>query len=470
MSFSTIQKIRLVTAGSLFDGHDAAINIMRRIMQAKGAEVIHLGHNRSVHEIVEAAIEEDVHGIAITSYQGGHLEFFKYMKDLLQQNGCGHIKIFGGGGGTILPHEIDELQAYGITRLYSPDDGRKMGLEGMIEDVLKQCVIDEDFNQSAFYKSVENWGYSMPLNKLVDSRKIARAITLAELSQPYELLNISDANKRPSVVVGITGTGGAGKSSVTDEIVRRYLHNFQEKTIAIISVDPSKKKTGGALLGDRIRMNSISHPRSYMRSMATREDNAALSAYIQQAIDICKNAGFDLIILESAGVGQSDASILDYCDVSMYVMTPEYGAASQLEKINMLDYADIICINKFDKPGALDALADVRKQYKRNHNLFTATDADLPIIGTMASKFNDDGMNHLFEQLFKKIEDKFGVDFGKYIFTETAPVSSAIIPTNRSRYLSEITEAIRNYNNWVNEQSIVASKLYQLNGAIEILK
>lgn len=471
MPYPTSQKIRLVTAGSLFDGHDAAINIMRRIMQAKGAEVIHLGHNRSVHEIVEAAIEEDVHGIAITSYQGGHMEFFKYMKDLLAQNGCGHIKIFGGGGGTIIPSEIDELHAYGITRLYSPDDGRKMGLEGMIEDVLKQCNIADDEMKSTFYQSAEKWDDSLPLGKIKDTRKIARAITLAELGEAYQLPNPTEniSVKTDSVVVGITGTGGAGKSSVTDELVRRYLHNFADKTIAIISVDPSKKKTGGALLGDRIRMNSISHPRCYMRSMATREDNAALSAYIQQAIDICKNAGFDLIILESAGVGQSDASILNYCDVSMYVMTPEYGAASQLEKINMLDYADIICINKFDKAGALDALADVRKQYKRNHHLFTAKDAELPIVGTIASKFNDDGMNHLFEQLLKNIAGKTGISFGEYSFAETAQVSSAIIPSSRSRYLSEITDTIRNYNQWADEQSVIASKLYQLNGAIEII-
>jgi methylmalonyl-CoA mutase len=465
-------KIRLVTAGSLFDGHDAAINIMRRIMQAKGAEVIHLGHNRSVHEIVEAAIEEDVHGIAITSYQGGHVEFFKYMKDLLQQNGCSHIKIFGGGGGTILPHEIDELHNYGITRLYSPDDGRKMGLEGMIEDVLQQCSINEDTNDSLFYQSAQHWGTTPPLGKVKDSRKIARQITLSEEGKQYQSLSFVNnaAASTNHVVIGITGTGGAGKSSVTDELVRRFLHNFTDKTIAVISVDPSKKKTGGALLGDRIRMNSISHSRSYMRSMATREDNAALSAYIQQAIDICKNAAFDLIILESAGVGQSDASILDYCDVSMYVMTPEYGAASQLEKINMLDYADIICINKFDKPGALDALADVRKQYKRNHNLFTAKDAELPIVGTMASRFNDDGMNHLFEQLLQKIKGKTSLSFGSYSFSETAKVSSAIIPSSRSRYLSEITETIRGYNKWVDEQSEIATKLYQLNGAIKIIE
>jgi methylmalonyl-CoA mutase len=458
MSYSPTNKVRIVTAASLFDGHDAAINIMRRILQSKGAEIIHLGHNRSVKEIVECAIEEDVQGIAITSYQGGHVEFFKYMKDLLNENECGHIKIFGGGGGTILPTEIEELHQYGITRIYSPDDGRKMGLEGMIEDVIKQC--DLSLNGTGNYK------IALKLDEAKDIRKIAREITNAENGvQPT-----ANGQLSTTPVLGITGTGGAGKSSVTDEIVRRFLNNFANKTIAVISVDPSKKKTGGALLGDRIRMNAISHPRAYMRSLATREDNTALSAAVQEAIDICKAAAFDFIILESAGVGQSDASILDYCDVSMYVMTPEYGAASQLEKINMLDYADVIAINKFDKAGALDALADVRKQYKRNHQLFTAKDEELPIIGTMASKFNDDGVNHLFELLLKAIDKKTDTTFGTYSFAETAKVSQAIIPSNRTRYLSEISENNRDYDQLVKEQAAIASKLYQLNGVLKMLK
>ncbi len=472
-------RVRIVTAASLFDGHDAAINIMRRIMQGKGAEIIHLGHNRSVKEIVETAIEEDVQGIAITSYQGGHVEFFKYMKDLLDENGCGHIKIFGGGGGTILPAEIEELHQYGITRIYSPDDGRKLGLEGMIEDVIKQCG---PLTLQGAIKAAPNWNGKLPLDEVKDVRRIARIISLAENGSDYsqhlkELLEVADAENPPSgqgglaaPVLGITGTGGAGKSSVTDEIVRRFLHNFTDKTIAVISVDPSKKKTGGALLGDRIRMNAISHPRAYMRSLATREENAALSGAVQQAIDICKSAGFDFIILESAGVGQSDASILDYCDISMYVMTPEYGAASQLEKINMLDYADLVCINKFDKAGALDALADVKKQYKRNHQLFTAKDHELPIIGTMASKFNDDGVNHLFELLLKKIEVKTQTTFGEYHFAETAKVGQAVIPASRVRYLSEISESNRGYDQLVREQSAIASKLYQLHGSLETLK
>ena len=460
MSYTPTNKVRIVTAASLFDGHDAAINIMRRIMQSLGAEIIHLGHNRSVKEIVETAIEEDVQGIAITSYQGGHVEFFKYMKDLLEENGCGHIKIFGGGGGTILPTEIDELHQYGITRIYSPDDGRHMGLEGMIEDVIKQC--DVVLNGKAAYKT------AMKLEEVKDVRVIARQITNAENGVATAIESTAPAVRIP--VLGITGTGGAGKSSVTDEIVRRFLVNFTDKTIAVISVDPSKKKTGGALLGDRIRMNAISHPRAYMRSLATRDDNTALSSAMQEAIDICKVAKFDFIILESAGVGQSDASILDYCDVSMYVMTPEYGAASQLEKINMLDYADLVCINKFDKAGALDALADVKKQYKRNHKLFAAKDEELPIIGTMASKFNDDGVNHLFELLLKKIEAKTQTTFGEYHFSATAKVSQAIIPASRIRYLAEIAENNRSYDKLVKEQAAIATKLYQLHGSLETLK
>ncbi len=461
MAYTPKNKVRIVTAASLFDGHDVAINIMRRIMQSKGAEIIHLGHNRSVKEIVEAAIEEDVQGIAITSYQGGHVEFFKYMKDLLEDNDCGHIKIFGGGGGTILPEEIDELHKYGITKMYSPDDGRKMGLEGMIEDVIRSC--DVQLNGEPAYKK------TLTLGEVKDVRVIAREITNAENNGRPGARNKEPGGKTIPVL-GITGTGGAGKSSVTDEIVRRFLNNFTDKTIAVISVDPSKKKTGGALLGDRIRMNSISHPRAYMRSLATRDDNTALSGAVDEAIEICSHAGFDLIILESAGVGQSDASILDYCDVSMYVMTPEYGAASQLEKINMLDYADIICINKFDKAGALDSINEVRKQYKRNHQLFSAKDDELPIIGTVASKFNDDGINHLFELLLQKIGAKTQARFGDFHFSETVKITQAIIPSNRVRYLSEISENNRNYDKLVKDQAAIASKLYQIQGTLDEVK
>ncbi len=484
MSYTSKNKIRIVTAASLFDGHDAAINIMRRILQSKGAEIIHLGHNRSVAEIVECAIEEDVQGIAITSYQGGHVEFFKYMKDLLEQNGCGHIKIFGGGGGTILPDEIEELHRYGITRIYSPDDGRHMGLEGMIEDLLKHC----DFPLNG---KPDQYSGQLQLSEWKDIRKIARAISNAEnqlsvtsrqspvaSQQPGETSQPSTVNRQLSTVIrqpvlGITGTGGAGKSSVTDEIVRRFLNSFTDKTIAVISVDPSKKKTGGALLGDRIRMNAIHHPRAYMRSLATRENDTALSAYVDEAIDICKEAGYDFIILESAGVGQSDASILDHCDISLYVMTPEYGAPSQLEKINMLDYADMIAINKFDKAGALDALSDVRKQYKRNHTLWTAKDEELPVIGTMASQFNDPGVNLLFEKLVQLVHQKTGISFNESINPITqssATLRSLIIPPARVRYLSEITENIQEYNQLVEHQSALASKWYQLQGTLDFLK
>jgi methylmalonyl-CoA mutase len=464
MAYTVKHKIRIVTAASLFDGHDAAINVMRRILQSKGAEIIHLGHNRSVLEIVECAIEEDVQGIAITSYQGGHLEFFKYMKDLLDQNGCSHIKIFGGGGGTILPEEMRQLHQYGISRIYSPDDGRQMGLEGMIEDLLQQC--DFELPHSFQYPK------ALQLEELKDIRKVARQITNAENDKSFQKMVLTDAQKKIPVL-GITGTGGAGKSSVTDELVRRFLSHFTNKTIAVISVDPSKKKTGGALLGDRIRMNSISSPRVYMRSMATRDDNTALSAYMQDAIDICKSTGFDFIILESAGVGQSDASILDFCDLSLYIMTPEYGAASQLEKINMLDYADIVCINKFDKAGALDALHDVRKQYKRNHHLWEVKDEELPIVGTIAAQFNDLGVNELFIRLVKTIALKttvvFGTDPDTWLKGEVA-TQSQIIPPKRVRYLSEIAEQNRTYDAWAKEQSAIASKLYQINGTIELLQ
>jgi len=463
MSLKLKNKVRIVTAASLFDGHDAAINIMRRIMQSKGAEVIHLGHNRSAREIVECAIQEDAQGIAVTSYQGGHIEFFKYMHDLLKEAGCGHIKIFGGGGGTILPSEIAELEKYGISKIYSPDDGRKMGLEGMIEDVVSQCDFSTKVSLNGELKTLQkkNW------------KVIAQAITTVEneATEGKELIAKISDEKGKSPVVGITGTGGAGKSSVTDEIVLRFLRNFKDKTVAVISVDPSKKKTGGALLGDRIRMNSISSPRAYMRSLATRESDKALSEHVQEAIDVCKAAHYDLIILESAGVGQSDASILDYCDISLYVMTPEYGAASQLEKINMLDYADVIAINKFDKAGALDALQDVRKQYKRNHQMFMAKDEELPVVGTIAAQFNDPGVNHLFEALMNAVKAKTGIEFHvKHTSAKNTATKSQIIPPARVRYLAEIAENNEAYDQWVNEQAMLASKLYKLHGVLNEVK
>jgi methylmalonyl-CoA mutase len=605
VAYQSASKIRFVTAASLFDGHDATINIMRRILQASGAEVIHLGHNRSVDEVVNCAIQEDVQGIALTSYQGGHVEYFKYMHDLLAERGASHIKIFGGGGGVFLPHEIEELQAYGISKIYSPDDGRTMGLQGMINDMLRQCdfktvthlngeikhLPEKDAHAIASLITLaENEGFSLSsltpaLSKgeggaaaqgrkefgyetadlrfwelLKDNSKanrknptqaenilwqhlrnnqtgfkirrqhaidgyIADFVCLSkglviEVDGGYHQLtteqdevrtqvlndkgfdvirftnedvlnntavvintikdkltiqpnrqvlsfgeDLGEAKKIP--VIGITGTGGSGKSSLVDEIVRRFLMET-DNTMAIISVDPSKRKTGGALLGDRIRMNSINNPRIYMRSLATRQANLALSKHVQESVDICKAAGYDLIIVETSGIGQSDTMITDYCDLSLYVMTPEFGAASQLEKIDMLDFADMVALNKFDKRGALDAIRDVRKQYKRNHKLFDAKDDDLPIYGTMASQFNDPGMNALFAALIKKIADKTDIEFKLKDITSLGDGSEAekiyIIPPQRTRYLAEITESSEAYTKWVNVQCELAQQLWQVKG------
>ncbi len=448
-------KVRIVTAASLFDGHDASINIMRRIIQATGVEVIHLGHDRSVEEVVNTAIQEDVNAICLTSYQGGHNEYFKYMYDLLKEKGANHIKIFGGGGGVILPSEIKDLMDYGITRIYSPDDGREMGLQGMINDLVKQS----DFAiGDALNGEVDDLEKKNP-------KSIARVISSAENFPEVAkdtLDKIHSKNKNSKTpVLGITGTGGAGKSSLVDELVRRFLIDFPEKTVGIISVDPSKRKTGGALLGDRIRMNAINSPRVYMRSLATRQSNLALSKYVNEAVEVLKAAEYDLIILETSGIGQSDTEIIEHSNVSLYVMTPEFGAATQLEKIDMLDFADLVAINKFDKRGSLDALRDVKKQYMRNNNLWEVPQDELPVFGTIASQFNDPGMNTLYKAIMDKLVEKAHADL-KSTFTISDEMSEKIfvIPPSRTRYLSEIAETNRAYDQKANSQVEVAQKLY----------
>ncbi len=489
-------KIRIVTAASLFDGHDAAINIMRRIMQSSGAEIIHLGHNRSVQEIVDCAIQEDVQGIAITSYQGGHNEFFKYMHDLLKERGAGHIKIFGGGGGTILPSEIAELQAYGITRIYHPDDGRSMGLQGMINDVLEKCDFPIGFSVNGEMKHLAELQLPENLNLPESSLRnntVARLISIAENNPEYYEKEIAPKLKESEVrstkssvgggssetpntkhqtpVLGITGTGGAGKSSMVDELVRRFILDFSDKTIAIVSVDPSKRKTGGALLGDRIRMNAINNPRVYMRSLATRQSNLALSKYVHAAVDILKAARFDLIILETSGIGQSDTEIVDHSDVSLYIMTPEFGAATQLEKIDMLDFADVIAINKFDKRGALDALRDVRKQVQRNRNAWDKNVDDMPVFGCIASQFNDPGVNQLYRRVIDLMNEKGNAGLDSH-FSSSGEVSEKIyiIPPNRTRYLSEISESNRKYDEWVEKQVNIARQLFALETTQNLLR
>ena len=473
-------KIRIVTAASLFDGHDAAINIMRRIIQATGVEVIHLGHDRSVEEVVNCAIQEDANAIALTSYQGGHVEYFKYMYDLLQEKGAGQIKIFGGGGGVILPSEIKELMDYGITRIYAPDDGREMGLQGMINDLVEKAEVQS-------LPTIKG-GTTQIMEKLSqkDVNTIARLISLAENNYvEFEKIFNKDWNSSTlgrlggAVVLGITGTGGSGKSSLVDELVRRFLVDFPEKTIGIISVDPSKRKTGGALLGDRIRMNAINNSRVYMRSLATRQSNLALSKYVHEAIQVLKAAAFDLIILETSGIGQSDNEIIEHSDASLYVMTPEFGAATQLEKIDMLDFADLVAINKFDKRGALDALRDVKKQFVRNHNLWDIPIDNLPIFGTIASQFNDPGMNSLYKAVMDKLVEKTGTNLKSDIkITKEMSEKIYVIPPNRVRYLSEIAENNRAYDHKVDEQVLVAQKLFGIyqtilsitNNEIEITK
>ncbi|WP_372794748.1 methylmalonyl-CoA mutase family protein [Lutibacter sp.] len=462
--YKPVNKVRIVTAATLFDGHDAAINIMRRIIQATGVEVIHLGHDRSVEEVVDCAIQEDANAIALTSYQGGHNEYFKYVVDLLREKGASHIKIYGGGGGVILPEEIKDLMNYGVTRIYTPDDGRRMGLQGMINDMIETSDFPTgeiiDFNVSDLSKK--------------NSLQLAKAISAAENFSEKHVEFISKIRKQSKKsaipVLGITGTGGSGKSSTVDELVRRYLVDFPKKTIAIISVDPSKKKTGGALLGDRIRMNSIKNKRVYMRSLATRQSNLALSKHVSDAVAILKVAGYDLVILETSGIGQSDTEIIDHSDVSLYVMTPEYGAATQLEKIDMIDFADVIALNKFDKRGALDALRDVKKQYQRNHNLWDSNVDSMPVYGTIASQFNDPGTNELYRVLMNKLDEKTGTNFNStFEVSDGMSEKQFIIPPNRTRYLSEITENNRLYSKTSLEQKDIAQKLYGIYKTIEVV-
>ena len=460
-------KVRIVTAASLFDGHDAAINIMRRIIQSTGCEVIHLGHDRSVEEVVNCAIQEDANAIAMTSYQGGHIEYLKYMYDLLQEKNAGQIKIFAGGGGTILPEEIKELEDYGITKIYHPDDGRKMGLQGMINHLVESSdfVLGDKKSDKNCIKNLQN----------KDVNSIARLITAVENYPKLHKKTTSEikdlASKSKTPVLGITGTGGAGKSSLVDELVRRFILDFENKEIAIISVDPSKRKTGGALLGDRIRMNSIKSPRVYMRSLATRQANLALSAHVNDAIDILKAANYDLIILETSGIGQSDTEIVEHSDISLYVMTPEYGAATQLEKIDMLDFADLIAINKFDKKGSLYALRDVQKQYQRNNQRFEESIENMPVYGTIASQFNDPGTNTLYAEVINKFNEREIGDFNSsFEITDEMSEKIFVIPSNRTRYLSEISENNRAYDKWVLEQKEIAQKLYNLNTSLEIIE
>ncbi|WP_244943814.1 fused isobutyryl-CoA mutase/GTPase IcmF [Siminovitchia fortis] len=461
--------VRFITASSLFDGHDASINIMRRILQASGGEVIHLGHNRSVEEVVNAAIQEDVQGIAVSSYQGGHVEYFKYMHDLLKEKGAPHIRIYGGGGGVIIPREIKELHDYGISRIFSPEDGRTLGLQGMINLMLEEC----DF--STIGDSIEEEVERLKEGSMAAAAKL---ISLAE-----NRAGEKDGNKFSRVfaemkemsqeapVLGITGTGGAGKSSLTDELIRRFIHEIPEKKVAVLSVDPTKQKTGGALLGDRIRMNAIFSPRVYMRSLATRGSKNELSGAIRDAIRIVKALGFDLVIVETSGIGQGDAEIREISDVSMYVMTSEFGAPTQLEKIDMIDFADIIAINKFEKKGSEDARDQVRKQYQRSHLLFDEELEKMPVYGTIASQFNDPGTNALFAALIDLLNEKCGTDWNvSFSKKEEVEKQNVIIPASRQHYLREIAETVRRYHQHAEEQVRVARQLFQIEGTIKAVK
>nr|MDQ3022943.1 methylmalonyl-CoA mutase family protein [bacterium] len=482
--YSPKHPVRIVTAASLFDGHDAAINVMRRIMQATGAEVIHLGHNRSVAEIVDAAIQEDAQGVSISSYQGGHLEYFKYMRQLLDERGARHIRIYGGGGGTIIPREIDELHAAGISRIFSPDDGRSLGLQGMINLVIEGC--DYDVSETDIS---ESGGTYLPLARRITNAELKKKVPAtvgAAPARPESAIDSSttgragashtNSSKRhhPATipVIGMTGAGGAGKSSLTDELVRRYVTDFPDKRAAIVSVDPPKRKSGGALLGDRIRFNSLKNDRVFMRSLATRGSGEELSASIREVLDIVRAEGFDLIFVETAGIGQGDSAITAVSDISVYVMTAEYGAASQLEKIDMLDYADFVVINKFSRRGSADALREVRKQYQRNRTLFNVAPDTLPVFGTNAAQFNDAGVNALYAHLVAKVNTAYDVGWESHYEPtglRATPSQQYVIPPDRERYLSEITTACREYRAWAKEQSEIARELDALRQSVEII-
>jgi methylmalonyl-CoA mutase len=459
-------KVRFVTAASLFDGHDASINIMRRIIQASGCEVIHLGHNRSVDEVVTAALQEDVQGIAVSSYQGGHIEYFKYMLDLLRERGGENIKVFGGGGGVIVPAETRELHEYGVARIYSPEDGAKMGLQGMINDMIMRC--DEDLAKHA--------PKSFDAVRGGDRRALARLISALEGgvfdgAKRKALAAEADTHRVPAL--GITGTGGAGKSSLTDELIRRFRLDFGDALkIAVLAVDPSRRKTGGALLGDRIRMNAINHPNVFMRSLATRETGSEVSAALGDAIAACRIAGFDLVVVETSGIGQGDAAIVPLVDVSLYVMTPEFGAASQLEKIDMLDFADYVAINKFDRRGAEDALRDVRKTVQRNKQAFGRSPDEMPVFGTMASRFNDDGVTALYQSILPRLAEagleKKGGRLPK-VDVRASSSQTVIVPAQRARYLAEIADAVRGYKKHAVEQARIARERQSLRIAKDVL-
>src|SRR5438067_6816752 len=461
--YRPLNKVRFVSAASLFDGHDASINIMRRILQATGCEVIHLGHNRSVEEIVNCALQEDAHAIAVSSYQGGHVEYFTYMLDLLRERGGGAIKVFGGGGGVIVPAEAKALHDYGVARIFSPEDGQRLGLQGMINEIVAAADVD--------------LAHSLPtsLAALTDANVYARTRALARLitglesgAAPQSLRDElhTAAAKLKVPVLGVTGTGGAGKSSLTDELVRRFrLDQDNRLRIAIISIDPSRRKSGGALLGDRIRMNAIEHPHIYMRSLATRDTGSEISKALPDAIGARNADSFDLVIIETSGIGQGDAAIVPLVDVSLYVMTPEFGAATQLEKIDMLDFADFVAINKFDRKGAADALRDVRKQYQRNHELLQTPPDEMPVYGTIASRFNDDGVTALYQAVAGKLaEHGLKLKPGKLsaVTLRHSSAQHAIVPPARTRYLAEIAETVRTYYHHTDEQAKLARERQQL--------